>query len=98
MNIKLLTVAMGIALTATTISANAQKSYTEGVVTYSTEVRGQPADVKEYFTTASTATVITFGPGTVKILNTAKHDYVAVVLDIPVAQLKKAGYSNSRRA
>ncbi|HAL80898.1 MAG TPA: hypothetical protein DCO83_00620 [Mucilaginibacter sp.] len=47
--------------------------------------------LKNTFTTDSTATVITFGPGTVKILNTAKHDYVAVVLDIPVAQLKKAG-------
>jgi len=91
MNIKLLTVAMGMALTATTISANAQKAYTEGVVSYSTEVRGQPADVKEYFNADSTATIITFGPGNVKILNTAKHDYLAVVLDIPVAQLKKAG-------
>jgi hypothetical protein len=91
MNFKLLNVALGIVLTATTISASAQKAYTSGLVSYSTEVRGQPADVKEYFTPDSTASVITVGPANVKILMTAKHDYLAVVLDVPVASLKKAG-------
>lgn len=89
MNNKLLKVAMGIVLTATAMSASAQKTYTSGVASFSTDMRGQPAEVKEYFTPDSLANVITFGPGVVKILTTAKHDYVAVILDIPVASIKK---------
>jgi hypothetical protein len=91
MNIKLFNVAFGIALTATTISASAQKTYTEGVISYSTEVRGQPAEVKQYFTADSSAAVITAGPATVKIITNAKHDYLAVTIDVPVASMKKAG-------
>jgi len=91
MNIKLFNVALGMVLTATAISASAQKTYTEGVVSYSTEMRGQPADVKLYFTPDSTAALITSGPANVKILSNAKHDYFAVVLDVPVASIKKAG-------
>lgn len=91
MNIKFFNVALGIALTATTLSASAQKAYTSGVVSFTTEMRGQPAEVKEYFTADSTAALITMGPANVKILSNAKHDFFAVVLDVPVASIKKAG-------
>ncbi|ASU34294.1 DUF4412 domain-containing protein [Mucilaginibacter xinganensis] len=91
MNIKLFNVALGVALTATAFSASAQKKYTEGVVSFSTEMRGQPAEVKEYFNADSTAALITMGPANVKILSNAKHDFFAVVLDVPVAGIKKAG-------
>ena len=91
MNIKLFNVALGIALTATTISASAQKTYTEGVVSFSTEMRGHPAVVKQYFTAESSAMIITVGPAVVKILTNAKHDYLAVALDVPVASIKKVG-------
>src|SRR6185437_7121589 len=91
MNIKLFNVALGIALTATTIRASAQKTYNVGVLSYSMEMQGQPADVKQYFTPDSSADVITMGPANVKVLTTAKHDYLAVILDIPMASLKKAG-------
>jgi len=91
MNIKIMAAAFGMALTTFAIHANAQKTINEGVAEYSTQIQGQPADVKEYFKSDSTAIIITFGAGNVKILTTAKHDYMAVVLDIPVAQLKKAG-------
>jgi hypothetical protein len=91
MNIKFFNVAFGIALTATTLSASAQKNYSQGLVSYSTEMRGQPADVKEYFNADSTAIVMSVGPANVKVLTTAKHDYLAVVLDVPIAQMKKAG-------
>jgi hypothetical protein len=91
MNIKLFNVALGIALTATTLSASAQKNYTQGVVSFTTEMRGQPAEVKEYFTADSSAALITMGPANVKILSNAKHDFFAVVLDVPVASIKKAG-------
>src|SRR5471030_126761 len=94
MNYKLLNVAVGIVLAGTTLGASAQKTYNHGVVAYSTEMQGQPADVKQYFTPDSSAAVITFGPAIVKVLTNAKHDYLAVVLDVPVASIKKAGIAS----
>lgn len=91
MNIKIMAAAFGVALTTLAINAKAQKTINEGIASYSTEIQGQPAEVNEYFKSDSTAVVITFGAGNVKILSDAKRDYLAVVLDIPVAQLKKAG-------
>ena len=91
MKTKLLSAALSLALTVGAFTANAQKSYTSGVVSFPTEVRGQPADAKLYFTPDSSATLVTFGAGSVKMLATAKHDYLAVILDIPVAGIKKAG-------
>ena len=91
MKINIFNVALGVALTATTLGASAQKTYTSGVVSYTTEMRGQQADVKQYFTPDSSAVVMNIGPANVKVLSTAKHDYLAVVLDVPVASIKKAG-------
>jgi hypothetical protein len=91
MNMKLLSAVAGIALSATVMSANAQKAYTSGMYSYSTQVQGQQADVKTYFTPDSSASLITAGPANVKVLMNAKHDYLAVVLDIEVANMKKAG-------
>ena len=91
MNIKFLNVALGIVLTATALSASAQKVFTEGVISFPMEVRGMPADAKEYFTKDSTALVVSFGAGSFKMLTTAKHDYMALVLDVPVASIKKVG-------
>jgi len=91
MKIKILSAALGLALIAGALNANAQKVYTTGVVSYPTEVRGQPADAKEYFTPDSSSTVVTFGPGSLKFLTNAKHDYYAVLVDIPIAGIKKAG-------
>lgn len=91
MNVKFFNVALGLALAATTMSASAQKAYTNGIIAYSTEVQGQQADVKEYFSPDSSAAVITVGPATVKVLMNAKHDYLAIALDVPVANIKKAG-------
>jgi len=90
MNIKIMSAAFGIALTTFAITAKAQKTITEGYASYTTDVRGQPAEAKKYFKPDSTALLITFGAGNVKVLSTAKHDYFAIVLDIPVAQMKKA--------
>jgi len=91
MNIKFFNVALGIALAATTMSASAQKTYTTGAISYSTEVMGQQADVKQYFSPDSSAAIMTAGPATIKVLMNAKHDYLAVLVDVPVANMKKAG-------
>jgi hypothetical protein len=94
MNIKLFNVALGIALTATTISANAQKTYTQGVVTISTDMRGQSVDAKSYFTPDSLALTFTTGPATIKILKDAKNKFFAVLVDVPVASIKKAAVAS----
>jgi hypothetical protein len=90
MNIKLFNVALGIVLTATTISASAQKTYTQGVVTLSTDMRGQAVEAKDYFTPDSLALTFTTGPATIKILKNAKNTFFAVLVDVPVASIKKA--------
>ncbi len=86
---KFFNVALGIVLAATTLTASAQKSYTSGVISYPTEVRGNTAEAKEYFTKDSVATVVSFGAGSFKLLTTTKNDYVAFILDIPVMSIKK---------
>src|ERR1700709_1226147 len=90
MNMKLLSVVAGIALSATVMSANAQKAYTAGTITYKTSVRGQDVEVKEYFTADSVATSFTAGPATIKLLTNAKHTSMAILIDVPVASIKKA--------
>lgn len=90
MNVKLFNVALGIVLTATAISASAQKSYTTGVVTISTSMQGQPAVVKSYFTPDSLSFSFTAGPATIKILKDAKNTLMAILVDVPVASIKKA--------
>jgi hypothetical protein len=90
MNIKLFNVALGLALTATTISASAQKTYTEGVVTVNTLAMGQPVVAKDYFRADSNALIFTNGPATIKILSDAKNTFFAILLDVPVVSMKKA--------
>ena len=91
MNIKYLKVALGIVLSATAICASAQKTYTQGVITASTSMNGQDVDAKEYFTPDSTAFTFQAGPAAIKILTNAKHTFSAVLVDVPVASIKKAG-------
>lgn len=91
MNIKLFNIALGLALSAVALNANAQKNYTQGIVSYTTEMGGQTADVKQYFTADSSAMVMTISSADIRILSNAKRDYFAVVLDVPEANMKKAG-------
>jgi hypothetical protein len=90
MNIKIFNVALGIVLTATAMSASAQKTYTQGVVTLSTDMRGTPVEIKDYFTPDSSSYSFTAGPATIKILSDAKSTFFAVLVDVPVASIKKA--------
>jgi hypothetical protein len=90
MNIKLFNVALGIVLTATTISASAQKTYTSGVINITGDMRGQSVAIKDYFTPDSSALTFSAGPASIKILGTTKHNYFAVLVDVPVASIKKA--------
>jgi hypothetical protein len=90
MKIKFLSAALGIVLSATVMSASAQKAYTEGVVTYKTSMRGQDVEIKEYFRADSNAATFSAGPATIKILSDAHHKSLAILVDVPVASIKKA--------
>ncbi len=90
MNIKLFNAALGIVLTAITISASAQKTYTHGAITINMPMQGQQVDAKKYFRPDSTAMTYTNGPATIKILSTANFSYFAVLVDVPTASMKKA--------
>jgi hypothetical protein len=90
MNIKMLTVAMGIVLTVTAMNARAQKVYTQGVLTLSADMRGQPVVLKDYFTPDSSSYSFTTGPATIKILSDSKSTFFAILVDVPVASIKKA--------
>ncbi|WP_428331118.1 DUF4412 domain-containing protein [Mucilaginibacter sp.] len=94
MNIKFFNVALGIVLTATTISASAQKTYTQGVINISTTMQGQAVEAKTYFTTDSLSLSFTAGPATIKILKDAKNKFMAILVDVPVASMKKAAIAS----
>lgn len=88
---KLFIVALGLSLTIAAFTANAQKNYTEGVITYSTTTPAGSTDSKIIFRGDSSAQVIISGPATIKLITTTKHNYFAVLVDVPVANnMKKA--------
>ncbi len=90
MKIKLFNVALGIALTATALSASAQKSYTQGTISITTNVNGADVQVKAYFTADSAATTFESGPAKIKVLKTNKDTYFAIVVDVSQFNVKKA--------
>jgi hypothetical protein len=87
---KFLSVALGIALSATILSAGAQKSYTEGQVTVKTSAGGQAIEMKEYFRSDSIATIFSAGPANIKLLADANYKFFAVVAEVAAYKIKKA--------
>jgi len=94
MNIKLFTVALGITLSATAISASAQKAYKEGIATISMSAMGQSIEAKSYFRTDSSAVAFSSGPANIKILTDNKGTYMAILVDVAVASIKKAAIAS----
>jgi hypothetical protein len=90
MKIKFLSVALGIVLSATVWSANAQKSYNEGLLTIKTTAGGQDIEVKEYFRRDSTAAMFAAGPANLKLLADANYKFFAVIATVPSFNVKKA--------
>ena len=90
MKSKFLSVALGIALSATILSASAQKSYTEGLVTIKTSASGQAVEMKEYFRSDSIATIFSAGPANIKLLADANYKFFAVVAEVSAYKVKKA--------
>jgi len=90
MKTKFLSAALGIALSATMLSASAQKSYTEGLVTIKTSARGQDVEMKQYFRSDSIATTFAAGPATIKLLSDVNYKFFAVIAEVAAFNVKKA--------
>jgi hypothetical protein len=87
---KFLSVAVGIALSATVLSANAQKKYQAGLVSIKTSAGGQAIEMKQYFRSDSIATTFSAGPATIKLLADANYKFFAVVAEVAAFKVKKA--------
>ncbi|WP_295712410.1 DUF4412 domain-containing protein [Mucilaginibacter sp.] len=94
MRIKFLNVALGLALTATTMSASAQKKYTEGVVDFTTSMMGQQINAKSYFRADSNAFAFSNGPANIKIITDANSKSMVILVDVAVANIKKAAIAS----
>jgi hypothetical protein len=90
MKIKFLSVALGIVLAATVLSAHAQKSYSEGLITLKTSAHGQDIELKQYFRSDSVATLFSAGPANIKLLADANYQFFAVVAEVSAFNVKKA--------
>jgi len=89
MNTKL-KIALSLAFTAIAFSASAQKTYTQGLATYALKTGMGDAESKIYFTTDSSVMITQQGPALVKVLSNSKTTFVAILIDVPVASIKKA--------
>ena len=89
MNSKL-KIALGLAFTAATFSASAQKTYTQGLAIYNLSTQMGEVETKVYFSADSNAAVTIQGPATIKMLANNKMSYAAILVDVPVASMKKA--------
>ena len=90
MKTKFLSVALGIALSATILSASAQKNYTEGLVTITTSAGAQVIEMKEYFRSDSIASIFSAGPANLKLLADVNYKFFAVVADVSAFKIKKS--------
>ena len=83
-------IALGITFSAIGFSANAQKTFTEGVITYTVNAAGQQGQAKVYFKGDSSSYHMTQGPADITLLTDDKANYMALLVDVPVASMKKA--------
>jgi hypothetical protein len=89
MNSKFLKISLAMAFTAIAFNAIAQKNYTQGVATYSLSAGGNSGDAQVYFTSDSSVMVTHPGPAEIKLLSNSKGTYFAVLVNVPVASIKK---------
>lgn len=80
---------LGLALAASTITASAQKQYTEGLITYNINMRGHDVEAQSYFKGDTASISYQGGPAKITMI-VAKTDYMAILVSVPVASVKKA--------
>lgn len=90
MNTNFLKITLGLALTACGLSASAQKTYTQGVATYSVTTARGAAESKTSFTADSTSVFVNQGMFTTTMISNNKGTFLAILVDVPVMSTKKA--------
>ncbi len=85
-----LKLALGATLSIAAFSASAQKTYTEGVATYSLKTAAGEAESKVSFRGDSSCSSSQYGPAQVKLITNAKGTSFVILVDVPVASMKKA--------
>jgi hypothetical protein len=91
MNNKFLTATLCVALSALAVTTKAQTKYTEGVITYDVKSQMGAAESKAYFKGDSIASTSKQGPAYLRFISAKNGEYFAVLVDVPVAKIKKAG-------
>lgn len=83
-------VALALVLTTAGFAAQAQKNIAEGVANYTVNAGGQQQDAKVYFKGDSSSYQFQAGPADVKLISDEKAGFMVVLVDVPVASIKKA--------
>lgn len=94
MKFKLFNVALCLALSATVMSASAQKKISSGVAVYSVSTAMGSAESKVTFTADSSAAFTDFGIYNMNILSDTKNDYLVICVDVPIRNQKKAAVAS----
>ena len=90
MNIKQTIAALVLAGSCLTLTANAQKAYTEGIATYDLTTSIGAMQAKVLFRPDSNAFITQQGPANIKAVSNTKGTYAVVLVDVPIASIKKA--------
>lgn len=90
MKIKQIIIGTVLALTCMTISANAQKTFTEGTATYALATPIGELDAKLIFNADSNAFITQQGPANVKAISNTAGTYGVILVDVPLVSIKKA--------
>jgi hypothetical protein len=85
-----LKIALSLAFSAVVFSASAQKTYTQGVAVYTLKTAAGDGESKISFTPDSSVAATQQGPALIKVLTNSKATYFAILVDVPVASIKKA--------
>ncbi len=94
MKFKMFNVAIAMALSTIAISASAQKKYTDGVAVYTVSTAAGDGESTVSFSADSSIAATQQGPAAIKIISTTKGDYLAVLVDVPIASIKKAAIAS----
>jgi hypothetical protein len=89
MNVRILNFALGVFLLLLTMGANAQKMYTEGVITYAITSSAESGEYKISFRGDTNMVASQEGPAFVKKISTVKTAYFAILVEVAAAEWRR---------
>ena len=90
MKSNLLKFAFGVSLSIAALGASAQKTYTEGVAAYILKTDAGEMESSVTFKGDSSLATMQQGPANIKLISNIKGTYFVILVDVPVASMKKA--------